>query len=543
MCVLKEGSMKALLLVLVLFTFHFPAHSLTSDGYTALRNLPVQDGGRIKPLDTFALESLQLIYGKSKLDGKRPVEFLMTLLAAPEEWRDKKIFLVRHSGLREGMKLEKDRQLYSVNELIDNDRIGLAINSLRGKLAKKEKLDSYFQAVQKMASQIERFHLIAGGSDVRVSPPVEGDKWLSVKQLEGDREKAFLNIVSAFAADLSLKSSDKNGQLPGAVAAFVTNVKSQHGDKYAPFARVKTEVHYNSFKPFMWSWIFYLLCAILVLLHLAFKGKVLSMAIWGAALVGLALHIYGISLRVFISERPPVSNMFETVIWVPLVAMISALYYEYKARSKIILLGASLVSVLCLILCHLAPTILDASFTPLEPVLRDNFWLLTHVVIIVSSYGPYFLAFLLGDLALVYFLLGEKKHKKQIKELTQIMYRCIQIGSVLLLAGTILGGVWADYSWGRFWGWDPKETWAFIAFMGYIAVLHARLVGWVKDFGMAVSSVVCFSLVIMAWYGVNYVLGAGLHSYGFGAGGLEYVATFVGVHFLFIGYVFLMRKS
>ena len=123
------------------------------------------------------------------------------------------------------------------------------------------------------------------------------------------------------------------------------------------------------------------------------------------------------------------------------------------------------------------------------------------------------------------------------------MYRCIQIGSVLLLAGTILGGVWADYSWGRFWGWDPKETWAFIAFMGYIAVLHGRLVGWVRDFGMAVCSVGAFSLVIMAWYGVNYVLGAGLHSYGFGAGGLEYVATFVGIHFLFIGYVYIMRLS
>ena len=112
-----------------------------------------------------------------------------------------------------------------------------------------------------------------------------------------------------------------------------------------------------------------------------------------------------------------------------------------------------------------------------------------------------------------------------------------------MAAGTILGGVWADYSWGRFWGWDPKETWALIALLGYLAILHGRLVGLVKDFGMVVWSIVTFSLVIMAWYGVNYVLGAGLHSYGFGAGGVEYVTGFVFVHVLFVIYVAVVRQA
>ena len=187
-----------------------------------------------------------------------------------------------------------------------------------------------------------------------------------MKQLSGDSEKLFLGVVSAFAAELSLGKNDSGGQLKGAVQNFTEHLKKQYGEGYAPTTKIKTEVHYNSFKPFMWSWVFYLLCALLILLHLAFKGKGLSLAIWGAAIVGLALHNYGISLRVFISDRPPVSNMFETVIWVPLVAMLSALIAEYKSKSKLVLLGASLVSVLCLMLCHLAPTILDASFTPLE---------------------------------------------------------------------------------------------------------------------------------------------------------------------------------
>jgi ABC-type transport system involved in cytochrome c biogenesis permease subunit len=113
----------------------------------------------------------------------------------------------------------------------------------------------------------------------------------------------------------------------------------------------------------------------------------------------------------------------------------------------------------------------------------------------------------------------------------------------MLAAGTILGGIWADYSWGRFWGWDPKETWAFIALMGYIVMLHGRIAGWLRNFGMAAGAVIAFSLVIMAWYGVNFVLGAGLHTYGFGAGGVEYVAAFIAVHFLYVIYVTTLRQS
>jgi len=111
----------------------------------------------------------------------------------------------------------------------------------------------------------------------------------------------------------------------------------------------------------------------------------------------------------------------------------------------------------------------------------------------------------------------------------------MQIGVLLLAAGTILGGVWADYSWGRFWGWDPKEVWALVALLGYLCVLHARHIGWVGHRGLAAMSVVCFTLVVMAWYGVNFVLGAGLHSYGFGGGGQGWVYTVIVLQLLYAG--------
>tara|TARA_Y100000746_G_C15286903_1_gene359972 strand:- start:7 stop:720 length:714 start_codon:yes stop_codon:yes gene_type:complete len=235
--------------------------------------------------------------------------------------------------------------------------------------------------------------------------------------------------------------------------------------------------------------------------------------------------------------------MYETVVWVPFGTVLFALFFEWKKRSQFMLLGASLTGAFCMLLADFAPNVLDPSLQPLEPVLRSNLWLTVHVLTITISYGAFFLAFTLGDLALFYIIKGEKKYKDKIKDLSGAIYRAEKIGVVLLAAGTILGGVWADYSWGRFWGWDPKETWALIALLGYLALLHAKQGGHIKQVGMIAGSVVSFSLVIMAWYGVNYVLGAGLHSYGFGAGGLEYVASFVGIHIIFVIFVLFGRKK
>ena len=191
----------------------------------------------------------------------------------------------------------------------------------------------------------------------------------------------------------------------------------------------------------------------------------------------------------------------------------------------------------------MAPTILDPTLQPLEPVLRSNFWLTIHVLTITISYSAFFVAFVLGDLGLYYVLKGETQWKERLKSIVSAIYRAFQIGIVLLAAGIILGGIWADYSWGRFWGWDPKETWALIALLGYIAVLHGRINGMIRDFGMIVCAVVTFSLVIMAWYGVNYVLGAGLHSYGFGAGGVEYVSAFIFIHLVYVAVTSIIRKG
>jgi ABC-type transport system involved in cytochrome c biogenesis permease subunit len=129
-----------------------------------------------------------------------------------------------------------------------------------------------------------------------------------------------------------------------------------------------------------------------------------------------------------------------------------------------------------------------------------------------------------------------------IAKLENLVYRAMQIGVLLLAAGTILGGVWAHYAWGRFWGWDPKETWALIALVSYLIPLHGRLAGWLSNYALSVASVVCFMSVLMAWYGVNFVLGKGLHSYGFGVGGFTYVVSYVAVELALVGFATWRRS-
>jgi ABC-type transport system involved in cytochrome c biogenesis permease subunit len=272
-------------------------------------------------------------------------------------------------------------------------------------------------------------------------------------------------------------------------------------------------------------------------------ARVSSRLSWVFLLLGFALHGYGMGLRIFLAGRPPVSNIYETVVWVPFGCVFFGLLLGRIQKSKLLLIASASVAIFCLILTDLAPTILDSSLQPLEPVLRSNFWLSTHVLIITISYAAFFLAFALGDVLLFYYLKDEGKYAREIQVGTQSIYRALQIGVVLLAFGIILGGIWADYSWGRFWGWDPKETWALIALLGYVAVLHGRLVGWVRNFQLAALAVVSFALVIMSWYGVNFVLAAGLHSYGFGAGGVEYVTAFVVLHLLYVTYVSTVRYS
>lgn len=531
------------ILILISLALSFAANAQVGK---PLEILPMQDGGRIKPFGTFARESLRLVYGKQTYEGKSATETVFTWLLVPDHWMSAKFIELRHSGLKEALKITSQDRWYSPEELFKNERIPLLIQELQGMRERQEKLNPYFQAVQRLENQLSLFQAVRTGQALHFVPDPNSDKWIAVSDLQGEMRDAFFRMSKAFVDSVATANESGRQQpseeLKQAVTAFIEKARAQAPDKYADMGKIQWEDHLNNFHPFKWAWIVYL-CGLILLAVSASAPRwnwaaPLSLIFLGS---GFALHAYGMALRIYLAGRPPVSNMYETVVWVPWCCVLLGFILARVQKSKLLLAASVTVAVFCLILTDLAPTVLDSSIQPLEPVLRSTFWLSTHVLIITLSYAAFFLAFALGDVMLFFYLKDENKYAEQIRIGTQSIYRAIQVGIILLAFGIILGGIWADYSWGRFWGWDPKETWALISLLGYVAVLHGRLVNWIKNFQLACAAVVGFSLVVMSWYGVNFVLGAGLHSYGFGAGGVEYVTAFVVAHLLYVAYVSVVR--
>lgn len=542
---------KVFSLLLVLVVSAAVSLSVEARPGEALKYLPVQDAGRLKPLDTFSREMLSMIYGKSTYEGRAATEIVLTWMLSPGAWADKKIFEIRNHQVLDALGFDHGQKYFSGEQIFPTEKFTQLRQELQNKRETKEKLNPYFQAVQRLENQYFVFQEIASGKMLRLIPPKEGETWVSVAEFDtpaqesfADLTKAFVGYIGAIAQNASADELKTAGEaLDGKVAAFRTLAQSHNPALYPSEAKINTEVHYNSFHPFRWAYIFYLLTALALLLSWILGRTTFFRVAWAFLIIGFAIHTYGFALRVYLMGRPPVSNMYETVIWVSWGVILFSIILELINKFRFVLLAGSLVGLFGLIIADMAPAVLDPSLQPLEPVLRSNYWLTIHVMTITISYAAFFLAFGLGDIGLFYYLKGEEKFAVQIKSIVAAIYRCIQIGVVFLAPGIILGGIWADYSWGRFWGWDPKETWALIALLGYLAVLHARLAGLLKNFGLVATAIVTFSLVIMAWYGVNFVLGAGLHSYGFGAGGVEYVMTFVIAHLLAVVYVYVYRRG
>ena len=254
----------------------------------------------------------------------------------------------------------------------------------------------------------------------------------------------------------------------------------------------------------------------------------------GVGFAGLVLHGTGIALRCMVAGRPPVTNMYESMIWVAFVVTALGFVFFALYRGTTYLLAALPVGCLVLLLVQQLPVAVPGSIEPLQPVLRDNFWLTTHVLTETASYGAFALGMAFGHILLARYILDPAGRARN-NVLHFWLYRVMQLGVLLITVGTILGAVWANYSWGRYWGWDPKETWALITLLCYIVAIHGRIAGWWGQFGLAVASVVCFAAVVMAWYGVNFVLGKGLHSYGRGVGGEGYVAALLVLDAVFLG--------
>ena len=497
-----------------------------------LGEIPVQNGGRIKPFETFAEESLLSVTGKRQLQGMEATAVVWQWVSDPEAWFTKSFLTLRHKALKEELGLMVIGGKVSPEIVLSHQPFQAEVEKAIEKREKKEPMTLAEKKRIELYDQARLFRAVAQGVIPGLIPDPEDPRqaWFPIDALVSLQGRAALEkyYASNFLADTHtalahlVGAIHDGGDVSGPAREFSLALKSLSASREIVIdsTKIKVELFYNHLRPFHWAWILYLLSGLLFFL---LRDR-LSKVSFGIFLTAFLLHTLGFVLRSWVAGRPPVSNMYESVIWVGWGVVLFSIPLALIYRSKILTAAAAWVAFLTLLVGESFPAVLDPSLSPLVPVLRSNYWLTIHVLTITLSYGAFALAWGLAHVNLFQFVFHPRqKHHAQ----DEFLYRALQIGVVLLAAGTILGGVWANESWGRFWGWDPKETWALIALLGYLTVLHCRSVGWIGPFGTAVGSVLSFLGILMAWYGVNFVLAAGLHSYGFGGGGFPYVSIAV----------------
>jgi len=352
-----------------------------------------------------------------------------------------------------------------------------------------------------------------------------------------DLQHKLTTLAEAYAKRDPAAFKTAGTELRDALAALSPNT-------YPSAKELKRELHNHTLRPFRWAWVFYLFAGLLGLLFLRSKGRGTTAAVWVLFGLGLVFHLYGFALRTLIAGRAPVSNMYESVVWAALGCSVLGAVFEWRSRKKYFLLSSALASSILLLLMDVLPIVTGdpansgfdsriKSFDALVPVLKDHFWLAVHVLTITLSYGAFALAWILSHATLARVLFRPADRTAN-RELMLYVYDVLKAGVFLLAVGTILGAFWGHYAWGRFWGWDSKETWSLITLLAYLFVLHMRFTGYWNDIVFAVGAVVCFLSVVMAWYGVNFVLGSGLHTYGTGTGGFFEISVLVGLDMLFV---------
>ncbi len=515
--------------LLALFLVLQAAHALD---FSPLEQIPIQDGGRKKPYLVFAQETLLALSGRTdiKMDGQKrsAMDVITTLWLNPQGWEEKQLLLVNHKPLKDASGLDGSRKLFSYRELAASQEFVKLLAEAKALRARpgNQRLSGLPKEAAEAGLRMAEFEALMNGSAYCfVANPATSDGAWSPAPPE-----ALVPLRAAL-------DSGNDAAFSAAARTFRDSMAAIQPRFQPEGWRMTLETLYQKVHPFGWAWKFYLAAGVVLLLGGARKSYV---AAWVLTTTGLLLQVAGFSARILISGRGPVTNMYESIIWVAFGTILFALIFETIYRSRFFLRGALPVAVVSLILADTQPVALSPGINPLVPVLRDNFWLSTHVTTITLSYAAFLLALGIGHIALGMVIAGRKPSSA----LYNHLYRVLQAGVLLIAIGTILGAVWANYSWGRFWDWDPKETWALVTLLGYLFLLHGRIAGKWGGFGMAVGAVLCFLCVLMAWYGVNFVLGAGLHSYGFGSGGFGYAAAFVVAELVFVGIAIVSsRKS
>jgi cytochrome c-type biogenesis protein CcsB len=558
--------------------------------FSDIARVGVQDNGRVKPFGTYAMELVAKVTARTgfkakaerlrnewreakakgntdladslkkqaldleaSLPGGNAMAVLLSWTFETKKWLDVPVIKVDHHPFKEDMGLRVKQSRFSYNKINSSDKFRneymethrrqQASNNEKRTRMEREVLDvaSRWQLLASIwgRNPVAENHAVPGGvsSPMIPNPRDKADRWIPwpyVAQHNPDASSVvskWMAVGDAFrerdAAAFKKTTSELRKAQQSVWIALYPEEAASHIKKF------DIEATYNKVKPFRIAMVFFGLGLVLLLFSTNFDTKELY---WGSLVLllgGVLIQTYGFVLRILITDRPPVSNMYESMIFMGYMATVFALGYElYYKYSRIFAIAAGSASLLLLVLADILP--LDQGMDPLVAVLRTNYWLTIHVLTVMAAYSALTLAMGIGHINLgIYFFRPDKK--ALLGRMTVFLYRTVCLGFLLMTAGTVLGAWWAGEAWGRYWGWDPKETWSLICILGYGILLHGRVANYWGAFGTAIGSVIAWSLVGMCYYGVNFLLSAGLHSYGFGDGGIQYAIGYVVVEAIIIG--------
>ena len=479
----------------------------------------MRDRGRYKPFHTFARERILFITGKYsplKLDA---TQLYLALIVAPEMTSQTlPIINIRSPRVRKLLGFENDQRFVSYKALA-----GTRLEGLASPLVAKEKenarlLSADEKDIVELFGQYWTFQGLISGQEFfdSLAPGSHGG---------AEKPSEMIILATQFLKSLGNEGpSDINQKLQLLKEKLNDNLKKEEGP--GAVSKMGLEIFYNKASLFFYA---SLLFFTFLIASYTERGRTFienKKTKW-TIFIPVALLVLGFGIRISITGFAPVTNMYGTMIWVSFGMSLFAFTFYLIYKNLDILRMSWLACGIFLMLTESIPLTLSPDLDPIVAVLRSNLWLTIHVLTIVISYSAFTVAMMLGNYVLIQSVIKKDFNLPSMNQISHYIYRLTQLGVFLLTVGIILGGIWADYSWGRFWGWDPKETCALIADIGYLAILHGRFTGWINAYRMAFLSPIAYFLVIFAWYGVNFILATGLHSYGFSSGGLSVVLTYV----------------
>ena len=495
-------------------------------------NLLIQDvNGRMKPTNTFSSELLRKVSKKDNYNGLNSDQVFLSINNSPAIWYNVPIIYLKrgNDSLRKIIKVSKDQKYAPLVSFFDATGTYRLARYLED--AYRAGVPNQFQKdFIEVDKRVNLLYSALEGKILRIFPVPNhnNNKWVSYAELD---EFSFSGMDSLYVKNIlplyfnSLRSSQKSGDYnePNKLLESLKGYQEKFGSEVVlSDNKIKAEVLYNKYDIFksLFSWYLYagvLLFIVLIVQIFNYKKwiKFIVNTLKFSILALFIIHTVGLIARWFISGHAPWSDAYESMIYVAWATMFFGLIFGRK--SDITISATAFVSSMILMIAHW--NWLDPAIANLQPVL-NSYWLMIHVAVIVGSYGPFALSMIIGIISLFLIVLTTEKNKLKIstniKELTIINELSITIGLIMLTIGNFLGGMWANESWGRYWGWDPKETWALISIIIYAFVLHMRLIPGLRDrWYFNFMSVISFASILMTYFGVNFYL-TGLHSYASG---------------------------